>query len=67
MPDAINTFLLTHDMNQVRDVLINILEQYKDDFGKHLNEDEHPIINQIELRKIEQIYKSIPKQLAKEN
>ena len=54
-------------MNQVRDVLINILEQYKDDFGKHLNEDEHPIINQIELRKIEQIYKSIPKQLAKEN
>ncbi len=67
MPDAVNTFLLTHDMNQVHDVLTNILEQYKDDFGKHLNEKEDPITNKTELRKIEEIYKSIPKQLAKEN
>ncbi len=67
MPDAVNTFLLTHDMNRVHDVLKKILEQYKDDFGEHLNIDEDPIINQIELRKIEEIYRSIPKQLAKEN
>ncbi len=67
MPDAINTFLLTHDMNQVHDLLRNILEQYKDDFGKHLNKNEEPEINKIELRKIEEVYKSIPKQLAKEN
>lgn len=67
MPDAVNTFLLTHDMNQVHNVLTNILEQYKDDFGKHLDKDENPIINRIELRKIEQIYNSLPKQLAKEN
>ena len=67
MPDAVNTFLLTHDMNQVHDLLRNILEQYKDDFGKHLNENEYPIINKFELRKIEEVYNSIPKQLAKEN
>lgn len=67
MPDAVNTFLLTHDMNQVHDVLVNILEQYKDDFGKHLNEKEDQVVNKTELRKIEEVYNSIPKQLAKEN
>ncbi len=67
LPDAVNTFLLTHDMNQVHDVLVNILEQYKDDFGKHLNDKENPVINKTELRKIEEIYHSIPRQLAKEN
>lgn len=67
LPDSINTFLLTHDMNQVHDFLINRLEEYKDDFGKHLDENEEPIINKVELRKIIEVYKSIPRQLAKEN
>ncbi len=67
LPDAVNTFLLTHDMNQVHDVLVNILEQYKDDFGKHLNDKENQVVNKTELRKIEAIYNSIPRQLAKEN
>lgn len=67
MPEAINTFLLTHDMSKVHTVLRSILEQYKDDFGKHLDGDENHIIDKLELRKIEEIYKSIPQQLAKEN
>ena len=67
LPDSINTFLLTHDMNQVHDFLINRLEEYKDDFGKHLDDNEEPIINKVELRKIIEVYKSIPRQLAKEN
>lgn len=67
LPDSVNTFLLTHDMNQVHDFLTNQLEEYKDDFGKHLNENEEPTIDKTELRKIIEVYNSIPKQLAKEN
>ncbi len=54
-------------MNQVHDVLINILEQFKDDFGKHLDENENTKINKTSLRRIMEVYNSIPNQLAKEN
>ncbi len=67
LPDSVNTFLLTHDMNQVHDYLSNQLEEYQDDFGKHLNDEEEPIVDKVELRKIIEVYKSIPRQLAKEN
>ena len=67
MPDAVNTFLQTNDLNQVYDVQYNILEQYKDDFGKHLDENENQKINQKELVRIMEVYNSIPNQLAKEN
>ena len=67
MPDAVNTFLLTKDLNQVYEVEKNILEQYMDDFGKHLDEDENEYVNEKELAKIMDVYNSIPIQLAKEN
>ena len=67
MPDAVNTFLTTFDMNQVHDVLKNILEQFKDDFGKHLDTNENAKVNKTDLRKILEVYNSIPNQLAKEN
>ena len=67
LPDVVNVFNLTHDLTQVREIQQSILESYKDDFGKHLNKDEVQEINQTELTKIMQVYKSIPNQLAKEN
>lgn len=67
MPDAVNTFILTKDLNQVYDVQKYILEQYKDDFGKHLDKNEEKTINKTELIRIMQVYNSIPNQLAKEN
>ena len=67
MPDAINTFLLTKDINQVYETQIGILQNYKDDFGKHLNEQEEEEINDVELTRIMDVYNSIPAQLAKEN
>lgn len=67
MPDAVNTFLLTKDLNQVYDIQHDILEQYKDDFGKHLDEFEKESVNKVELTRIMQVYNSIPNQLAKEN
>lgn len=67
MPDAVNTFLLTRDLNQVYDVQAGILENYKDDFAKHLNEEEEKYVDRNELTKIMEVYNSIPAQLAKEN
>lgn len=67
MPDAVNTFLLTKDLNQVYDVQTGILENYKDDFAKHLDEEEKEYIDKNELTKIMEVYNSIPSQLAKEN
>ena len=67
MPDVVDLFLKTNDLNQVYDLQRNILEQYKDDFGKHLDEKEEEIINKIELTRIMDVYNSIPSQLAKEN
>lgn len=67
MPDAVNTFLKTNDLNQVRDIQLGILEQYKDDFGKHLDQNESQLINKHELIRIMDVYSSIPNQLAKEN
>lgn len=67
MPDAVNTFLLTKDLNQVYDVQTGILENYKDDFAKHLDEEEKEYVDKNELTKIMEVYNSIPSQLAKEN
>ena len=67
MPDAVNTFLITNDLNQVYDVVKGILEDYKDDFGKHLDEEEKEYIDKKELTRIIEVYNSIPSQLAKEN
>lgn len=67
MPDAVDTFLQTSDLNQVYDIQRSILEQYKDDFGKHLDENENEIYNQKELTRIMEVYNSIPNQLSKEN
>ena len=67
MPEAVDTFLKTNDLNQVRAVLNDILEGYKDDYGKRLNENEEEELDKALLAKINKVYASIPAQLAKEN
>lgn len=67
MPDAVNTYLRTNDFNQVRVVLLDILEGYKDDYGKHLDDSENEEIDRKLLANINKVYLSIPNQLAKEN
>ena len=67
LPDVVNSFLQTQDMNVVYDIQRSILEDYKDDFGKHLDEDEEIIINKTVLTRIMEVFKSIPSQVAKEN
>lgn len=38
MPQIITTYNKYHDLNEVRKNQRNIIEQYKDDFGKHIDE-----------------------------
>ena len=59
MPEAVTTFLDTHDMGQVLAVQRGIVDEYEDDMGKYAPDADKP--------KIRECFESIPRQLAKEN
>ena len=67
LPAVVLEFLNTNDMNKVYSVQKNLIEEYKDDFGKHLDENENEVVNQTLLARINRVFDSIPSQLAKEN
>ena len=59
MPEAVDTFVKYQDFNRVRRVHERLLNDYRDDFGKHAPKELVP--------RIEMIWDSIPAQLSKEN
>ncbi len=59
MPEAVNTYIQTNDSNAVRDVQREILLAYAKDISKHAPAEQAIRINQV--------WNSIPSQLAKEN
>ncbi len=59
MPEAVKTWIETHDFEAVEEVQNEILSDYADDFSKHAPLNEVP--------KIRWIWDSVPVQLAKEN
>lgn len=59
MPEAVNTFVATNDAGSVREVQNEILDAYDRDISKHAPADQAIRINQV--------WHSIPSQLAKEN
>lgn len=67
LPYVVDRFLSTNDMNVVYSEQKDILEEYKDDFGKHLDENENEKIDLSLLSRINKVFDSIPAQLAKEN
>ena len=54
-------------MNVVLEEQRDILEEFKDDFGKHLDENENEETDLVLLGRINRVFDSIPAQLAKEN
>ncbi|MDO4511103.1 MAG: ATP-binding protein [Bacteroidales bacterium] len=58
MPEAVTTWLSTHDPAETRKVQRAILSTYNGDFGKH---------TKTEAERIRMVWKSLPAQLAKEN
>ena len=67
LPDAVNTFLSTNDFHQGYREQKDIIEEYKDDFGKHLDKNENEAVDKRLLSRILEVFDSIPAQLAKEN
>ena len=67
LPYIVDRFISTNDMNVVWQEQHDIIEEYKDDFGKHLNENENEEIDFSLLGRINRVFDSIPAQLAKEN
>jgi len=59
MPEAVLSFSLNKDWNEVRQIQKNILKSYEKDFSKHTSREILPRINMV--------WNSIPSQLAKEN
>ena len=67
LPDVVIKFVATKDMNQVRAEQKDLIEGYRDDFAKHLDENEAEKVDRALLAQINKVFDSLPSQLAKEN
>ena len=59
MPEAVQTYLDTDDLYEVREIQKGLLKYYEEDFSKHAPKEIIP--------RIQMVWNSIPAQLAKEN
>ena len=59
MPEAVKTWFLTNDFEQVRQIQTEILISYQNDFQKHTSESD--------AIRIQRVWDSIPLQIAREN
>ncbi|MBO4532120.1 MAG: ATP-binding protein [Treponema sp.] len=66
MPEAVNTFFETHDINAVRQIQTRILNSIKDDFGRYKDSDGNDRINEVLKLRAEACLNSLPAQLSKE-
>lgn len=66
MPEAVNTFFATHDLNAVRAVQKGILLSIRDDFGRYKDKDGNDRINEVLKLRAEACLDSLPAQLSKE-
>jgi len=67
LPHVVETFLSTGDMNAVRAEQLDLISDFRDDFGKHLDERESEVTDAVLLARINRVFDSITSQLAKEN
>jgi len=59
MPEVVDYFLKSQDLNGTRAIQKRIIKNYRDDFSKHVPANQ--------LTKVQMVWNSIPSQLAKEN
>lgn len=60
MPEAVNVFVETQNLDEVRQIQRNLLMAYEQDFSKHISDGQT-------VQRVRSIWHSIPEQLAKEN
>lgn len=66
MPEAVNTFFETHDLNAVRRVQQRILLSIRDDFGRYKDINGNEKLNEVLKLRAEACLDSMPSQLSKE-
>jgi predicted AAA+ superfamily ATPase len=66
MPEAVNMFFDTHDLNAVRKIQQRILNSIKDDFGRYKDSNGEDHINEVLKLRAEACLNSMPAQLSKE-
>ncbi len=66
MPEVVNTFFATHDLNEVRKIQKEILNSIKDDFGRYKDSNGIDKINETLKLRAEACLDSLPAQLSKE-
>ena len=67
LPAVVKDYIASNDVAVARERQKQILEDYKSDFGTHLNDDGELYTDELEKARVLQVVQSIPKQLAKEN
>ena len=66
MPEAVNTFIETHDINQVQRVQQRIIRSIRDDFGRYADSAGNDKINETLKLRADACLDSLPSQLAKD-
>ena len=66
MPEAMNVFFATHDLNGVREIQRQIISSIKDDFGRYKDSNGNDKINEVLKLRAEACLNSLPAQLSKE-
>ena len=67
MPAVVDMFLKSNSFEAARKEQRDILESFKDDFAKHLDENKEEVVDSSLLARINKVYDAIPSQFAKEN
>ena len=65
MPEVVNAFLETHDLNEVRRIQRRVLDSIKDDFGRYKDARGNDAVNEVLKLRAEACLNSIPTQLSK--
>ena len=66
MPEAVNTFFETHDINAVKAVQRRILKSIRDDFGRYKDANGDDKVNEVLKLRAESCLDSLPTQLSRE-
>ena len=66
MPEVVNAFFETYDLNYIRSIQRRILNSIKDDFGRYTDTDGKVKVNETLKLRAEAALDSIPSQLSKE-
>lgn len=66
MPAAVEQFLLTNNYVKSRDILVSLLEEYRGDFGRFINDDEEEEFDYRLQASLNKVFSSLPSQLARE-